>query len=102
MAHDDLREHLLRHSTPPVTTPMEALRLMADLTAESDRLRVQALQGENDPEALAGYHRRLAYVLVHLAELAPEFRAAADTALGWWHDSDAAAIVAAVEGRTTR
>ncbi|MEU9079958.1 hypothetical protein AB0D22_35450 [Kitasatospora sp. NPDC048538] len=102
MAHDDLRQHLLRQSSPPVTTPMEALRLMTRLVTESDELRMQTLRGETDPDAVAGHHRRLAYVLVHLAEQHPEFREEADAALARWSDADNAAISAAVDGRTVR
>ncbi|MFD0409967.1 hypothetical protein [Kitasatospora sp. NPDC127116] len=102
MAHDELRQHLLRQTSPPVTTPMDALRLMNSLMAESYELRMQTLRGETDPDAVAGHHRRLAYVLVHLAEHHPEFREEAENALARWSDAEAAAITDAVERRTTR
>ncbi|MFP8906158.1 hypothetical protein [Streptomyces atacamensis] len=100
---DDMRRLLLRQSSPPVDSPMAALRLLAELDAEGDELLAQARRGEQpDPEAVAGHYRRRAYVYVHLAESHPEFSEAAADSLTKWSEAETEAIRAAVEGRVTR
>lgn len=93
----DMHRFLLRQSAPAVDSEAAALRLLVELGTEADELVAQAVQGERpDPEAVAGYRRRRAYVLAHLAELRPEYAEAAADSIARWSEAEGEAIRAAV------
>ncbi|MFC8670024.1 hypothetical protein [Streptomyces sp. NPDC057199] len=97
---DDSRQFLLKMTAPPVGSPMDALQLLIMSGAEAGELLAQAYRGERpDAVSVAGYHRRRAYVLVHLAEDHPEFAEAAAEAVTQWDAAEAEATRAAVEGQ---
>lgn len=96
---DDMRRFLLQQTSPPVDSPVAALRLLVEQATEVDELLRQATRGERpDPDAVASYHRRRAYVLAHLARIAPEFAEAATASISRWAEAEEDATRAAVEG----
>ncbi|WP_327072062.1 hypothetical protein [Kitasatospora sp. NBC_01302] len=98
---DQARAHLLSAPGPEAGDPLAALRLLARLDAEADALLVDDRQP--DPDELAGYRRRRAYVWVHLAENRGEsvFTDTAAAAVRAWLDAEAAVIRGAVEEAAT-
>ncbi|MFC9068824.1 hypothetical protein [Streptomyces harbinensis] len=97
MDTDEMRAYLLRARGPRVDTAEAAARLLVELAAEAGGLLAAAGQGEEPArDAVAGYARRRAYVLVRLAELRPEYEGAADAAVAAWAGAEDRLIAAEV------